>query len=234
MIDTLEKLKAVQEHDKKIIRYEKEKEDIPAREADIREHVKDAQQALQEAEDRLKSEKVKLNEIEVGVESTKEKIQRLQLQEYEVKNNDEYRAIQKEIFSLKQQIMKFEDEELSWMEEMDKTRELLAARKADVEEQESHIQEDIDILEERMEELESELARLKTERAELVQQVEPKWLQRYERVVGHRGGTAIVSVESKTCTGCHMTLPPQTIQNVKRGQKIEFCDFCGRILTMPE
>jgi predicted nucleic acid-binding Zn-ribbon protein len=231
--ETLEQLLAVQEHDRQIMRFEREMKDIPARKEDIREHVNDARQALEDAREKLKSATVKMKDIEIGVDASKDKISAHQRQESDVKTNAEYTALQREIFQLKQKIMKYEDDELVIMEDMEKMRVLIAVREEELTEQESHIQEDIDILNERMAELSVNLERLKKERAELVESIDPKWLARYERAVQHRAGPAIVSVEGKTCTGCHMALPPQSIQNVKRGQTIEICDFCGRFLCMP-
>lgn len=233
MNETLAQLLELQDHDGQIIRFSKEVEDIPARKADIEEHVSAARAALDEANDKLKSETVAVKDLEGEVDSTKEMIARLQQQEREVKNNDEYRAIQKELFTLKQRIMKSEDEELKLMEAMEKTKALVAEREHELQDQQEHIREDIDGLDERMQELAARLETLKSERRELIEHVDPKWLARYERVLQHRGGAALVEVANGTCTGCNMALPPQTVQNIKHEDDIVMCDYCGRFLYLP-
>lgn len=233
MNETLAQLLELQDHDKQIIRFSKEIEDIPARKADIEEHVSDARAALDEANQKLKSETLAVKDLEGEVDSTKEKISRLQQQEHEVKTNEEYTAIQKELFSLKQRIMKSEDEELELMEAMERSKELVAEREGELRDQQEHIQEDLDILDERMQELDERLETLKRERGELIEDIDPKWLARYERVLQHRGGMAIVEVSHGTCTGCNMALPPQTVQNVKHEDDIVMCDYCGRFLYLP-
>lgn len=198
MNDILEQLLKLQEYDKKISRHEQEIEDIPARKADIREHVQVAEAALEKAEEELQSQNVKLKEIEVGAESNKDKIRKLQQQELEIKTNEEYKALQKEIFSLKQDVIRHEDEELQIMEEMENTREQVNKRKQEVAEQEEHIKEDIEMLDERLEEIQTDIEKIKAERDELLEEMDPKWLKKYQRVSKNRVGSAIVPVDGKT------------------------------------
>lgn len=234
MNETLEQLLALQDHDRQIIRFTREIEDIPARKADIEEHVIAARDALEEASDKMQSQTVAVKDLEGEVAATKEKITRLEQQEREVKNNDEYRAIQKELFALKQIIMKAEDKELELMEAMEQTKALLELREGELNEQESHIKEDIDVLNERMQELSERVSALKAERKGIVEHIDPKWLARYERILNHRGGEAIVEISNGGCLGCNMALPPQTVQNVKQGRDIVMCDYCGRFLHLPK
>lgn len=230
MNEILAQLLELQNHDKEIIDSTRQIEDIPARKAHIEEHVSTARQALDEARRQLQSEQVALDELEVDVGSNKEKIARLQQQEHDVKNNDEYRAIQKELFALRQNIAKAEDRELEIMESMESVKALVAEREEALKEQESHIREDIDELDQFLRELEENVARLKAEREKIAADVDPRWLTRYERVLNHRGGVAIVPIQAGSCSGCNMSLPPQTVQNAKNGIDIAFCDYCGRLL----
>jgi predicted nucleic acid-binding Zn-ribbon protein len=40
----------------------------------------------------------------------------------------------------------------------------------------------------------------------------------------------VVPVRKKACGGCFKQIPPQRIQEIRRGDRIFSCDSCGRIL----
>jgi predicted nucleic acid-binding Zn-ribbon protein len=75
-----------------------------------------------------------------------------------------------------------------------------------------------------------DLAALQASRDKLVEQIEPRNLNLYERVA-KRFGRAVVPVQGHTCLGCFMSLPTQHIGIDKGGDdRIETCENCGRIL----
>ena len=52
----------------------------------------------------------------------------------------------------------------------------------------------------------------------------------YERVRKGKGGMVVVPIRKKACGGCFRQIPPQRIQEIRRGDRIFACDSCGRIL----
>jgi len=54
-------------------------------------------------------------------------------------------------------------------------------------------------------------------------------LKRYASIRMRRG-LAVVSVRSGTCQGCNMNIPPQLYIVIQRGQTIETCPSCHRII----
>jgi uncharacterized protein len=70
-----------------------------------------------------------------------------------------------------------------------------------------------------------------TTRAELARRVAPTTLRRYEAVRQKRGGTALARANaSGTCSACHMALPPQLFQRLRRRESLDQCPHCARIL----
>ena len=49
-----------------------------------------------------------------------------------------------------------------------------------------------------------------------------------------KGGMAVVRIRKRACSGCFKQIPPQRIQEIRRGDRIFSCDSCGRILTWTE
>jgi predicted nucleic acid-binding Zn-ribbon protein len=80
-----------------------------------------------------------------------------------------------------------------------------------------------------MAEIEAQIAAQRAERDKLAAQVKPDVLKRYGNIRMRRG-LAVVSVRNGTCQGCNMNIPPQLYIVIQRGQTIETCPSCHRII----
>jgi predicted nucleic acid-binding Zn-ribbon protein len=69
-------------------------------------------------------------------------------------------------------------------------------------------------------------APLERARARLSGQLEPRWLQVYERALG-RYGRGLAAVRGRVCQGCHITLPTSALP---AADAPKMCESCGRIL----
>jgi hypothetical protein len=81
----------------------------------------------------------------------------------------------------------------------------------------------------RLNEVEAQLAKQQEVRKDIVAKVQPVLYRRYE-LVRKRRGTAIAFTHEGTCSACHMTLPPQLFQLLKRQTEFGQCPSCNRIL----
>ena len=50
----------------------------------------------------------------------------------------------------------------------------------------------------------------------------------------NRNGKAVVETKSEVCLGCHMNIPPQLFNDVKKNEEIVICAYCNRILYYVE
>lgn len=55
-------------------------------------------------------------------------------------------------------------------------------------------------------------------------------LFKFQRILKNKSGAGIVAVKSNVCSGCHMILPAQFVNDVRGGDEIQFCPYCSRIL----
>jgi predicted nucleic acid-binding Zn-ribbon protein len=53
----------------------------------------------------------------------------------------------------------------------------------------------------------------------------------YRRLVQAHGAAALAEVDGSTCSACYVTLPPQTVMQVRSGEPL-FCKTCGRLMYM--
>jgi predicted nucleic acid-binding Zn-ribbon protein len=78
-------------------------------------------------------------------------------------------------------------------------------------------------------ELTSQLEAARGERATLAARVDPEAMKRYASIRVKRG-LALVAVKRGTCQGCNMNIPPQVFNRLQRGDSLENCDHCYRLL----
>ncbi len=230
MLTTIEKLLVVQERDRRIRQLTREAEDIPARRKLSEERLKEHQEALAAGQELLKKNGAAIKLVELDIDTAKQRIVKFREQQVSIKTNEQYRALNSEVAGIEKQIRELEDREMVLMEETEGLRANVGRMDQRLKQEEAIVNSDHGQLEERIKILQQDVQRLKEERAGLVKDIDVDWLSRYDRIFKHHPDFAMVPVDQAACGGCHMKLPPQIVQNVKRAQAMVYCSFCGRIL----
>lgn len=230
MTEAFEKLLILQDHDRDALQLAKETRDIPKRKSDIEARLQQHRDALQAAEQELQAGQLRLKELEGDVEAFSTRLRKYKEQQMSVKNNDEYRALDREIASTRRDIGKFEERELLVMEQMEPLQAVVEERKADLEGQTRLVSEELTAMDERMRQIEAELESMKSRRPALTGDIDAQWLSRYERILNHKQDVALVGIENGACGGCHMKLPPQVVHDARKGSMLVSCSFCGRLV----
>ena len=59
---------------------------------------------------------------------------------------------------------------------------------------------------------------------------------KFSKIVKNKNGLGITPiVQGQVCSGCHMILPMQFVNDVRRGTNVtEYCPYCSRILYYQE
>jgi predicted nucleic acid-binding Zn-ribbon protein len=227
--DQLKRLEELQTHDAKIQELENSLKAIPLKLAATQNDLARVEgllgterQALSEAEKYYGEQKGLLTDDEVQVAGAKHKLA-------QAKNSKEYMAAQKEIEQRREGLTSREGEITKLVGAVDAKKKLLSDRANDVEALKLSIAKDADAAQVRMGEIEAQIATLRTERDKLSAGVNPEVLKRYA-TIRMRRGLAVVSVRNGTCQGCNMNIPPQLYNVLQRGQTIETCPSCRRII----
>ena len=229
MRDQLRRLEELQQHDARIQELENALKAIPAKlastESDlarVEAMLATERAALTETERYYAEQKGLLGDDEQSVAGAKHKLT-------QAKNSKEYMAAQREIEQRRESLAGREGEITKLVDAVEAKKKLLADRAADVQALKDSIQKDRDAARARMTELETKIAGLRGERDALAGGVKPEVLKRYG-TIRMRRGLAVVSVRNGTCQGCNMNIPPQLYNTLQRGQTIETCPSCHRII----
>ena len=81
--------------------------------------------------------------------------------------------------------------------------------------------------------IDADLAEIAARRAALAAQLPDELLVTYEALRVRLGGEGAARVSGRSCGGCHLTLPAQEVERIKRAapDDLVLCDQCGRILV---
>lgn len=230
MSTTIERLLIIQDRDRRIAELTRESEDIPARNKQIEARLTAHRESVHAAQEALKKKQAETKHIEAEVEASKQKIAKFREQQFQIKSNTEYRALEHEIATVQKDIRALEDRELQVMEEQEEFRNVIVGHEKDLKQEEGRVVQDQAALNKRLEAIQAEMHDLKIDRDALAKDVEPSWLARYERVMKRTKDFALVRIENNSCGGCHMNLPPQVFHDVKKGSSLVSCTYCSRIL----
>jgi predicted nucleic acid-binding Zn-ribbon protein len=174
----------------------------------------------------LKNRKV----FEDDIRTHQAKISKLRDQMLQAKTNDQYRAFQNEIGWCETEIRKAEDQILDLMSAGEPLERNAKAAENALAEEKKVVEAEKTRARERTAEDEEILKRLSEERASLAATVEPKILAQYERSRKRWHGTGVAEAVEGRCSECNITLRPQFMQDLRKGENVMTCESCGRLL----
>ncbi len=223
-------LLVIQERDRKLARLGQEARDIPLRKKELDGRLDAHRCSMEQAGNDLKKTMASVKETEGAIELVNGRIRKYREQQFQIKNNDEYRALEQEIIKASSEITLLEDKELLLMGQVEDAKKRIEGIRCGMEADEKHVAEDILLLDERAACLQSELDALNLEREGLSRNIPVDILGKYERIMKHLKDVAVVPIETGSCGGCHMNLPPQVVNNAKKSDSLTVCTYCGRIV----
>lgn len=162
------------------------------------------------------------------------KLQDLHKKLSNVKKARELNAVDSEINTVKKALAELQTRKVKLAEEIDNLQKELKEEEQIIQEQEKNIAEIEAGIEKENQETAAVMENLKKERDRIAGSIPPELLDEYEFIFEKKAGKAIVAVKAGVCTGCFMSIPPQTVNDIRKGNKIHYCQYCSRILFYPE
>ena len=230
VIPIIEKLLLVQDHDQRIMKFEKELTDLPKRKASIESLLDEHRQAVTSAKDEVKARQSDIKQVELEVETHRERIRKFRDQQLQLKSNKEFRTMEDEIAAVEKAIRAKEDTILEIMEKLDAAAAVVKEREQALKHEEISIRKDIDAIEQRGGTIKKELDLVRESRDKLALEADTTRLALYNRLFINKRDKVLVPVENGACGGCHMKLPPYVCHEAKKQTEPIFCDFCSRML----
>ena len=202
---------------------------IKKAEVQLQLHQQKLQEKQAELADTEKLQRSKTAELEMEGEQRS----KYQAQLREVKSNKEYQALDKEISFIEVKEAEIEDEILSAMLRIDQLNEELAQQQKDFgAEQEKHNAQKAEY-EQEAKNLKASIVKWQGKQQEFVGQIDSGLIDQYQaRFKRYRQGLVSLVVEN-ACGNCHLTIPPQTLQEARKYEQLIRCGSCRLILYLP-
>ena len=234
MKEEMEKLIDLQRIDSEIASYDLAISKHEAAIAHREQSIAEKQEKLTAIQSKIERLNQKQQETKTELDEAGARVKDRQNKMLLVQNSREHQALLKEIEDNIKTVQDNEERILQFIEQIEQLEEeALAVENLCKGEQE--------LLTEAMQTAEKEIKDLGASKKSILGQREAKaaaldasFFKRYNKLLAKRDGLAVVMVQDSVCRGCNMTLPPQQVNEVLKGDKLNICPTCQRILYILE
>jgi predicted nucleic acid-binding Zn-ribbon protein len=227
----LKQLIALQNADTNIRRLQAEIEAIPKRRADIEKEFDQRAFQIRELEKGRDEAKLERARLETEVLEQRTKQERAERNLMSSTKQDEYTAAIREADAARKHISQLETQILEKMEAFEQAETQLKEHEPEMERLSAEMQARVKEFEEQTRTQAEELAATRAERERLAAALPKPMSSLYNRISTRiRDGIAVAEARNNSCTACFMSLRPQVMAEIRRGEDIITCDNCNRIL----
>jgi predicted nucleic acid-binding Zn-ribbon protein len=227
----LQKLIALQNLDTTIRKLEKDQEAIPQRRAEIEGEFDQRAFEIRALENRRDEAKHARARLENEVVEQKGRAERAERNLMSSKKQEEYTAAIREADAARKQISALETQILEQMEILEQADAALKERATEIATLNSDREARLKAFDEETVNIGERLAAARKDREEVFANLPKQMSNLYSRIRARiRDGVAVAEARNRSCTACFMSLRPQVMAEIRRGEEVLTCDNCGRIL----
>ncbi len=177
--------------------------------------------------DKIKSLRIKLSDAETQRENYEKQMDQITTQR-------EYEALDKEIRDATEKEQQLRKDIIREEKDLEEINATLEREESMISIQEEELSAEQEKIKNESAAKETVLKQLESEEKDVIPGLDEDILFKFERIIRSKSGVGIVPVKSSVCTGCHMQLPAQFVNDVRNGESILFCPYCSRILFYAE
>lgn len=208
--------------------------DLPNAVKELEDQINSSKEDISAKEKEQKDSLKKREENEGEIEKQLENQKKFKAQLYQVRNNKEYDALTKEIDHTDDVVSKLEAENdgladlsKSLTQQIEEFKPKLFELKDELKTKEADLKEIIKANE-------KEETKLRKERKKIEEEVKKPDLSAYTRIRKAKRGKAVSTIKRSACSGCHNIVPSQRQLEIRRNNRLFYCEYCGRILVSTE
>jgi predicted nucleic acid-binding Zn-ribbon protein len=234
MKDAIKLLLALQERDLDLDRLSAELAAVPGKIAATKAEIEASKKALEDAKKEVTALQMAKKQKELDLDSQETAIRKHSTELNAVKTNEAYRALLGEIEKAKLATSALEDQILQAMEQIDLANKTWKENEAGFKANEAGLLKQIADLESKQKELQETRTAKQADRETAFAALPKNLSGQYDKLRKGKRGAGIVPIRSEQCSGCHMKVSQNLINEVRRGQKMVTCESCSRIVYLEE
>lgn len=198
----------------------------------LEQELAQARAALEAEQQRLAALEQDKAELEAAMQIEQDNIKRSESHMKAVSTNKEYQAVGREITAARKQIGEQEEQILQLTAQGEELDAAIATRLAAIDELTQRYDAARAESESLVAALQGEVDAATAQRDELVKGIGTAIMRRYSQLREQRRGQALAEARDGSCQVCNMQLPPQLYNILYRGEELNFCPHCQRILYL--
>lgn len=227
----LQQLVALQNLDTSIRRLQAELESIPQKRASIEKEFDQRASEIKALENRRDEARHARARIDTEIDEQRSRAERAERNLMSSKKQEEYTAAIREADSARKHISALETQSLEQLEILDQTEAALKERADEIASLNSDREARLKAFDEDTRSQTSQLEANRIERERVFNALPKPLSTLYKRISARiRDGVAVAEARNGACMACFMSLRPQAMAEVRRGEEVVTCDNCNRIL----
>jgi len=233
LLDQLKLLEELQGLDAKLHETEDALSALPARLESLKVDVGRVEALLEGERGRLAEASRLREELEASIRAEQDQLTKSKAKVSQVRTSKEYMASQREVEAVRKSTTEREDEVLKLAQAMETFQASIKTHEDELNALKAHVDEEERETAGKLAELEALRKEQVDGRQRMASTIRKEVLAKYE-TIRRRRGLAVVPARHGVCTGCNMHLPPQLYNILHRGNTIEHCPSCQRIIYYEE
>ena len=231
---SLATLYELQKIDTQIKKLDEDKKSIPYQIEQLAIEFEKYKKQLKEKQDELEAMQKELRSKNRTLDLQQEQLKKYYPQRKIVKTEKEYNALEREINNLQKTNSILEDEILELLFSIDEVTEELKEYQNVYREEKAKYENQSNELLSTSKDFSKQIANWTKKRGFYNNKIDLQLLTIYDEWRIRRGKFLLALVVDNTCSGCNMTIPPQTINEIRKRGGLIYCGSCNRILYLPE
>jgi predicted nucleic acid-binding Zn-ribbon protein len=146
----------------------------------------------------------------------------------------EYETVSKDIETAKNEEQKTRNDLMELQNKFDELQQRISIQEEIQKNQSDEVAEETAKKDQILSGLQKELDEVDAQVKELSEGIPDSMLFKFERIIRNKNNVGIVPIHGTVCEGCHMTLPLQFVNEVRKEDDVYFCPYCSRVLFYEE
>lgn len=197
--------------------------------------IDELQSSFEAGKKSLKEIEVEQKNTEVELRLAEELIVKYKTQQMSVKKNEDYEALSHQIDDTHKKIDLLENKDLECLMAIDEQKKALRNLEEETLEKVQTVKKHIQCLEDEQSKVQASIDAIKQAYEKAKSNISPEALHMYENIKRHvKKPKFIVFLDGHSCTGCHLRVSNDIVQEVLSKHQLACCDQCGRILYVED
>ncbi|MDC7126027.1 MAG: C4-type zinc ribbon domain-containing protein [Spirochaetales bacterium] len=228
--DIFEKLKELQDILSKKYEIEREIKEIPKAMVTKKELLTRLKKIYIEKNEKVENTKKRISNLRTKLAEAEALREKYEKQMDEIKTQREYEVLDKEIKDATESEQEYRKDILKFEKDLEEYKYMLERDENLIKQQEEELSTEEENIKNESNSKFDMLKELEEQEKQTTPDLDEEILFKFERIIKSKSGVGIVPVKNAVCTGCHMVLPAQFVNEVRKGEDILFCPYCSRIL----